>query len=60
VENARSALADLSAAMQTPAQRLKLAAVTAPMENHDHLLTGHICEKVGLRCGFDWDGATRW
>jgi UDP-N-acetylmuramoyl-L-alanyl-D-glutamate--2,6-diaminopimelate ligase len=53
VENARSALADLSAAFYgLPAQRLKLAAVTGTNgKTTITFLIKHICEKAGLRCG---------
>ena len=53
VENARSALADLSATFYgLPAQRLKLAAVTGTNgKTTITFLIKHICEKAGLRCG---------
>jgi UDP-N-acetylmuramoyl-L-alanyl-D-glutamate--2,6-diaminopimelate ligase len=53
VENARSALADLSATFYgQPAQRLKLAAVTGTNgKTTITFLIKHICEKAGLRCG---------
>ncbi len=53
VENARNALADLSATFYgLPAQRLKLAAVTGTNgKTTITFLIKHICEKAGLRCG---------
>src|SRR5256885_3018409 len=53
VENARTALADLSAIFYgRPAQRLKLAAVTGTNgKTTTSFLIKHICEKAGLRCG---------
>ena len=53
VENARSALADLSATFYgLPAQRLKLAAVTGTNgKTTITFLIKHICEKARLRCG---------
>src|SRR6266487_81453 len=53
VENARNALADLSATFYgLPAQRLKLAAVTGTNgKTTTSFLIKHICEKAGLRCG---------
>jgi UDP-N-acetylmuramoyl-L-alanyl-D-glutamate--2,6-diaminopimelate ligase len=53
VENARSALADLSATFYgQPAHRLKLAAVTGTNgKTTITFLIKHICEKAGLRCG---------
>jgi UDP-N-acetylmuramoyl-L-alanyl-D-glutamate--2,6-diaminopimelate ligase len=53
VENARSALADLSATFYgLPAQRLKLAAVTGTNgKTTITFLITHICERAGLRCG---------
>src|SRR5947207_2162039 len=53
VENARNALADLSATFYgLPAQRLKLAAVTGTNgKTTITFLIKHICEKAGMRCG---------
>ena len=53
VENARSALADLSANFYGhPAWKLKLAAVTGTNgKTTTTFLIKHICEKAGLRCG---------
>src|SRR6266702_1703871 len=53
VENARNALADLSATFYgLTAQRLKLAAVKSTNgKTTISFLIKHICEKAGLRCG---------
>jgi UDP-N-acetylmuramoyl-L-alanyl-D-glutamate--2,6-diaminopimelate ligase len=53
VENARHALADLSAAFYNrPVNRLKMAAVTGTNgKTTTTFLLKHICEKAGLRCG---------
>src|SRR5207244_1988102 len=53
VENARSALADLSATFYGfPSKRLKLAAVTGTNgKTTTTFLIKHICENAGLRCG---------
>src|SRR4030095_16402099 len=53
VENARTALADLSANFYGhPARKLKLAAVTGTNgKTTTTFLIKHICEKAGLRCG---------
>jgi UDP-N-acetylmuramoyl-L-alanyl-D-glutamate--2,6-diaminopimelate ligase len=53
VENARAALADLSANFYGhPAWRLELAAVTGTNgKTTTTFLIKHICEKAGLRCG---------
>jgi UDP-N-acetylmuramoyl-L-alanyl-D-glutamate--2,6-diaminopimelate ligase len=53
VENARNALADLSATFYGfPARKLKLAAVTGTNgKTTTTFLIKHICEKAGMRCG---------
>ncbi len=53
VENARTALADLSAAFfERPVRRLKMAGVTGTNgKTTTTFLIKHICENAGLRCG---------
>ncbi|MDQ6911829.1 MAG: UDP-N-acetylmuramoyl-L-alanyl-D-glutamate--2,6-diaminopimelate ligase [Verrucomicrobiota bacterium] len=53
VENARTALADLSAVFyELPVRKLKVAGVTGTNgKTTTTFLIKHICEKAGLRCG---------